>query len=190
MMIATKATNVLEQEHRTIQKVVATMSLAADHLRAEQNLNPAVLGDILTFLREFSEQCHHAKEERCLFPLLEARGIPASGCPIAVLHNEHEKGRALLAQLDDATQAFLTSGAAKEALIMTLQALVRLYVDHIWKEDYLLLPMSDKVLSENDHAKLCEQFDSIEADLGAGKHQQLEQLSSRLEHALMKERTQ
>ena len=120
-------------------------------------------------------------------PLLEARGIPASGCPIAVLHNEHEKGRALLAQLDNATQAFLTSGAAKDTVIITLQALVRLYVDHIWKEDYLLLPMSDKVLSENDHAKLCEQFDSIEAEFGAGKHQQLEQLSARLEHALVKD---
>jgi len=168
-MTATKATNVLEQEHRTIQKVVATMSLAADHLGSEQNVDPTILGDIITFLREFSDECHHAKEERFLFPLLEARGIPASGCPIAVLHNEHEKGRALLAQLDDATQAFLTSGA-KEALIITLHTLVRLYVDHIWKEDYLLLPMSDKVLSENDHAKLCEQFDSIEAELGAGKH--------------------
>ncbi len=189
-MIATKATSVLEHEHRAIQKVVATMSLAADRLKAGQNLDPAVLGDIITFLREFSEQCHHAKEERCLFPLLEARGIPASGCPIAVLHNEHEKGRALLVQLDDATQAFRASGAAKEALIGTLQALVRLYVDHIWKEDYLLLPMSDKVLSENDHAKLCEQFESVEADLGAGKHQQLEQLSIRLEHALMQERAQ
>lgn len=189
-MTATKATNVLEQEHRTIQKVVATMSLAADHLGAEHNLDPAILRDIITFLREFSEECHHGKEERFLFPLLEARGIPASGCPIAVLHNEHEKGRALLAQLDAATQVYSTSGAATDTLIMTLQALVRLYVDHIWKEDYLLLPMSDKVLSENDHAKLCEQFDSIEAELGAGKHQQLEQLSARLEHALPEERTQ
>ena len=29
----------------------------------------------------------------------------------------------------------------------------KVYVDHIWKEYYLLLPMSDKVLSENHHAK-------------------------------------
>jgi len=188
-MTATKSTKVLEQEHQTIQKVVATMSVVADRLDTGHNVEAAILRDISTFLHDFSEECHHAKEERFLFPLLEARGIPASGCPIAVLHNEHEKGRALLAQLDDATQAFLTSGAAKDALGITLRTLVRLYVDHIWKEEYLLLPMADKVLSENDHAMLCEQFDSIEAGLGAGKHQQLEQLSARLEHALAKEPT-
>jgi hemerythrin-like domain-containing protein len=65
-----------------------------------------------------------------------------------------------------------------------LRTLVTLYVDHIWKEEYLLLPMADKVLSEDDHAMLCEHFDSLDAKLGAGKHHQMEQLSARLEHAL------
>lgn len=180
-MTATKSTNVLEQEHQAIQAVVATMSVVADRLEAGHNVEAAILGDISTFLHDFSEECHHVKEEKFLFPLLEARGVPASGCPIAVLHHEHEKGHALLAQLDDARQVFVASGAGKDALITTLRSLVRLYVDHIWKEDYLLLPMADKLLSENDHTKLCEQFDSVEAALGAGKHQQLEQLSARLE---------
>ena len=165
-MTVTKATNGLQQEHQTIQKVVATMSLVADQLEAGQNGDPAIFGDTITFLRDLSEECHyHAKEERFLSPLLEARGIPASGCPITVLHNEHEKGRGLLAQLDDATQAFLTSGSAKDVLVMTLRALVRLYVDHIWKEYYLLLPMSDKVLSENDHAKCASSLISSRLNL-------------------------
>ena len=80
-----------------------------------------------------------------------------------MLHNEHEKVRGLLAQLDDATQAFLTSGAAKDVLVMTLRALVRLYIDHIWKEYYLLLP--DKVLSENDHAKCASSLISSRLNL-------------------------
>jgi hemerythrin-like domain-containing protein len=186
-MIATKSTDVLEREHEVIQKVIVTKSVVADRLDNTHNVETATLRDISAFLHDFSEQCHHAKQERFLFPLLEARGVSASGCPIAVLPNEHEKGRALLTQLDDATQAFLTSGAAKQTLVITLRALVRLYVDHIWKEDYILLPMADKVLSDNAHAKLSEQFDSIEAGLGAGRHRQLEGLSARLEHALAKE---
>jgi hemerythrin-like domain-containing protein len=186
-MTATKSTKVLEQEHQTIQKVVAAMSVVADRLDTGHRVEAAILRDIGAFLHDFSEQCHHAKEERFLFPLLEARGVPASGCPIAVLHHEHEKGHALLAQLDDATQASLVSGTGKEALVTTLRELVTLYVGHIWKEDYLLLPMADKILSESDHAMLREQFDSIEAGLGAEKHQQLEQLTARLEHALAKE---
>ena len=182
-MTATKSTKVLEHEHEIIQKVIATMSLAADRLDTKQDVDPAILHEIIIFLRNFSEECHHVKEERFLFPLLEARGIPASGCPLAVLHNEHEKGRALLAQLEDATQVFLTSGAGKHALVTTLRSLVSLYVDHIWKEEYLLLPMADKVLSESDHAQLCEQFDSVEAGLGTSKYRELDQLSTRLQHA-------
>ncbi len=180
-MTATKSTALLEQEHQTIQKVIAKVSIIADRLEAGGSEPDSVLRDISTFLRQFSEECHHVKEEKYLFPLLEARGVPASGCPIAVLHHEHEKGHALLAQLNDAIQVFAVNGTGRDTLVTTLRALVRLYVDHIWKENYLLLPMADKVLSEHDHAELCEQFETVEAALGAGKHRQLEQLSERLE---------
>lgn len=183
-MTVTKSTVVLEQEHQTIQKVLAKMAVIADRLEAGGAGSANVLHDISTFLHQFSVECHHVKEEKFLFPLLEARGVPASGCPIAVLHHEHEKGHALLAQLDDAIQVFVASGAGRDSLVNTLRDLVKLYVDHIWKEDYLLLPMADKVLSEKDHAALFEQFDSVEAMLGAGKHHQLEQLSARLEQVV------
>lgn len=185
-MTATKCTSVLEQEHQTINKAIAAMSVAADKLEGGQALDPSVLQDFSAFLHDFSEECHHAKEERFLFPLLEARGVPASGCPLAVLHNEHEKGRALLTQLDDATQVFVATGADKDGLISTLRDLVRLYVGHMWKEDYLLLPMADKILSDDDQATLCEQFSAVERELGTSKHQRLQQVSSRLEHTLLK----
>jgi hemerythrin-like domain-containing protein len=180
-MTATKSTALLEQEHQTIQKVIAKMAVIADRLEAGGSETDDVFRDISAFLKQFSEECHHVKEEKYLFPLLEARGVPASGCPIAVLHHEHEKGHALLAQLNDAIQVFVASSAGRDTLVTTLRALVRLYVDHIWKENYLLLPLADKVLSEHDHAELCEQFEAVEATLGAGKHQQLGQLSERLE---------
>ena len=182
--MAIQCANLLEQEHRRIQKVVATMSLTADRLDAGNDADLTVLLDITAFLRGFSEECHHVKEERFLFPLLEARGVPASGCPLAVLHHEHEKGRALLTQLDDAAQVLSSSGAAKDTVVITLRSLVTLYVGHIWKEEYLLLPMANKVLLEDDDAKLCEQFASVDTSLGGVKLQQLEQLAARLEPAL------
>jgi len=183
-MTVTKSTDMLEEEHQAIHKVIATMSVVADRLDTGEKVDAAILRDVSTFLHDFSEDCHHAKEERFLFPLLEARGVPASGCPIAVLHHEHEKGHALLAQLDDAIQAFLQSGAGRETLVSTLRDLVRLYVDHIWKEDYLLLPMADKILSQDDHATLRQQFSSIDTGFGTGKNQHLQQVFVRLEQSL------
>lgn len=179
-----RCTKVLEQEHQTIHKVAAAMSVVADRLDEGQAVDSAVLRDFSSFLHHFSEECHHAKEERFLFPLLEARGIPASGCPLAVLNHEHQKGRALLTQLDDSIQVFASTGADKNGLVLTLRDLVRLYIGHMWKEDYLLLPMADKVLSDQDQAKLCDDFASIEKELGSGKHLEMEQLSSRLQRVL------
>src|SRR5215469_9943656 len=120
-MTITKSTTLLEEEHQTIQKVVAKMSRVADRLETGGDVNAGVLRDISTFLRQFSEECHHVKEEKFLFPLLEARGVPATGCPIAVLHHEHEKGHALLSQLDDAIHVFLADGGSRNTLVATLR---------------------------------------------------------------------
>jgi hypothetical protein len=89
-----------------------------------------------------------------------------------------------LTQLDDSIQVFVSTGADKNGLVLTLRDLVRLYIGHMWKEDYLLLPMADKVLSDQDQAKLCDDFASIEKELGSGKHLEMEQLSSRLQRVL------
>ncbi|HWR52856.1 MAG TPA: hemerythrin domain-containing protein [Bryobacteraceae bacterium] len=174
---------VLIQEHRIIQRVVAAMAVIADELREGRRVDPQDLRDMLTFLRVFADECHHGKEEQYLFPLLEARGVPATGCPVGVLKNEHVKGRTLVAQFAEAIETYAGDGSAgRDALIAALAGLVELYPNHIWKEDYLLLPMADKVLSAADQKTLAEQFERVEAQMGQGTHEKFEQLAQRLEN--------
>jgi hemerythrin-like domain-containing protein len=47
----------------------------------------------LDFFPTFADKCHHAKEEGHLFPVLQARGIPADGGPIGCMLHEHDVGR-------------------------------------------------------------------------------------------------
>jgi hypothetical protein len=42
-----------------------------------------------------------------------------------------------------------TPSAGREALLGTLRRIIQLYPAHIWKEDYLLFPMTDKILSDS-----------------------------------------
>jgi hemerythrin-like domain-containing protein len=52
------------------------------------------------------------------------------------------------AQLAEAVQLYKAQDSdAGPRLIRTLRDLVELYPGHIWKEDYLLFPMANKVLS-------------------------------------------
>lgn len=173
---------VLIEEHRVIQRVVAAMAVIADELREGRDVDPQDLRDVVTFLRVFADECHHGKEEEHLFPMLESRGVPATGCPVGALKNEHVKGRTLVGQLADATERYAADrSATRDSLIAALAGLVELYPNHIWKEDYLLLPMADKVLSGEDQKVLTEQFDRVEAAIGPGTHERFEQIAERLE---------
>jgi len=62
---------------------------------------------MLDFFTVYVDRVHNKKEEDHLFPLIEARGIPRSGGPLAVMLQEHEQGRSLLARVKAVADDFL-----------------------------------------------------------------------------------
>src|SRR5579872_1216715 len=152
-----KATEELEYEHRIIERVVAAMAVLAEKLQSGKKIRATVWPDLVEFLHIFADTCHHGKEEGYLFLLLEKKGVPVSGCPLAVLLNDHRKGQSLVADLRQTSEAYLRApDTDKEALIGTLHRLVELYPAHIWKEDYLLFPMTNKILSDGEQEALSQ----------------------------------
>jgi hemerythrin-like domain-containing protein len=165
----------LEHEHREIQKVITLMSNITREMERGKDCEPALLDEVVQFLRIFGEQCHHVKEEKALFSLLETKGVPANGCPIAALVGEHRRGHVLLNQLQAASARYkVGDGNVRPALINSLQSLVELYTQHIWKEEYLLFPMAHKVLAAGDHETLSRQFAAVEAQIGFDVHNAME----------------
>lgn len=174
-------TDILEAEHRVIQKIVGAMAVLAEGLGAGQAPPVETLRNIVAFMRTFADQCHHGKEEVHLFPFLEKRGVPARGCPVGALIHEHERGRALVAQLAQAIEASASGTAsARDSVAETLRGLIELYPNHIWKEDYLLFPMSNKVLGAADQQQLIEKFAEVEATVGREVHQHFERIAEEI----------
>ena len=64
-------TEILEEEHHYIQKVVGAMAALAERLETGQDVDTAMLQSIVEFMRTFADNCHHGKEETHLFTLLE-----------------------------------------------------------------------------------------------------------------------
>ncbi len=176
-----KATESLEREHQVIQKAVAVMARIVDQLELNYSVGADLLRDLVQFMRVFGDQCHHGKEETYLFPLLEQRGVPATGCPLGALKGEHVKGRQLMGELASAIDAYLADReSGRPGLIQALQNLVTLYPAHIWKEDYLLFPMAIKVLSREDDELLMQQFAVAESGLSPHAHDTYEALAEGL----------
>jgi hemerythrin-like domain-containing protein len=173
--------SVLEHEHCVIAKVVGITPVLADKLAEGQAVAGETLRNIVEFMRVYADQCHHGKEEALLFPALGNKGVPLQGCPIGALTAEHIKGRVFVKQLAESLDAYEKGDpAAKDALIRGLRGIAGLYPNHIWKEDYLLFPLTDKVLSPEEQQSLCQEFEVVEDRIGKDVHQRFERLAEQI----------
>jgi hemerythrin-like domain-containing protein len=181
-MSEASAVEMLEAEHRVIQKMVAGMSVLADQLEGGEPVDVSLLESIVAFLRTFADRLHHGKEESFLFPALIRRGVPSQGCPIGGLTMEHQKGRVMVGELADAIRGYAAGEPpARENLVKSLRALVAFYPNHIWKEDYLLYPLAGKVLTPEDQQELMGKFETVERELGLDVHEGFDKVAADLE---------
>jgi hemerythrin-like domain-containing protein len=63
-------TEVLEREHRFIEKVVKACLVTAEEIDVGKAVDADLLRRIVDFMRTYAEKCHHGMEEIILFPAL------------------------------------------------------------------------------------------------------------------------
>lgn len=164
-------TQMLEDEHLVIAKVVGAAPVLADRLDAGQRVDVETLQQIVNFMRTYADRCHHGKEEELLFPLLVKKGVPIEGCPIGALTMEHVKGRMLVKGLADALEAYQKGDPEGiQAVIQSLRGIGELYPGHIWKEDYLLFPLTQKVLAPEELQALLREFEQVDERMDRDMH--------------------
>jgi hemerythrin-like domain-containing protein len=176
---AEKPTQILSDEHRVIERVLdAVEKLAKGPVGALEPWKKA-----LDFIRHFADQCHHFKEEKVLFPAMEAHGIPSEGGPIGMMLTEHEEGRShVRAMLAAISLIEAKNEAAKESLLGSARAYCRLLREHIQKEDEVLFRMADEVISADEQKKVSAAFAQHEAEeMGAGVHEKYLKIAAELE---------
>jgi hemerythrin-like domain-containing protein len=177
-----KPTEILSAEHRVIERVLDSLDRISDEAQAAGRLNEGDARDVLDFLRNFADRCHHGKEEHNLFPAMEAQGFPASGGPIAVMLAEHEAGRAHLRAMDESLA--LAAAGDTQALgrfVEHARAYCALLRQHIHKEDNILFVLADRVLGPDEQTELLQRFEHVEAEhMGVGTHEKYLALADRL----------
>ncbi|MGK2914946.1 MAG: hemerythrin domain-containing protein [Porticoccaceae bacterium] len=164
--------DLLIHEHRYILKVVHALSVIDDDLSRGQTVAVELIHKIVDFMRAFADKCHHAKEEAILFPAMETKGVPKTGCPLAGLKLEHVKGRELVTALEAAAGIYADGkSAAVEALRNAISGIRQLYPNHIWKEDEMVFPMAKGLFSPAELVKIKLAFDKAESELGQSHDQ-------------------
>jgi len=177
-----KATEVLMDEHRVIERVIAVLETGANKLEEGVPVRPRLFIEAAEFIKGFADGCHHQKEEGVLFQSMVAFGIPIEGGPIGVMLAEHEQGRAFARGLRSAAQRLEAGDAASvEDVITNARGYARLLRQHIMKEDQILFPLADRVLPPAEQDRVLEGFEHVEhAETGAGVHEKYLALAEKL----------
>jgi hemerythrin-like domain-containing protein len=170
----------LRKDHDVILKVIDSLEEKIGSFRDNGSIDVAFLRGFLDFGSTFIDKCHHAKEEHCLFPCLEKRGIPRMGGPIGVMLMEHETGRMILRKIRESLENYLEGGqrTVLDEIINLCSDYIQLLRQHIYKENNVLFPLGDNVIDEVDDREVMKCYDQKE--LPAEVHHSMEELAGRL----------
>ncbi len=183
-----KATDVLMKEHEAIRCVLDSLEKACDALDNGKQVPARIFNDILDFIRNFTDRCHHGKEEDRLFPKYIERGMPSGSGPIAVMLAEHQEGRDLIRHASEQYEKWNAGDASASAgMTGALKGYIDLLRNHIVKENQILYPMGDRFITEEDDNWLENEFDLIEEhEMGPGVHEKYHAMIDALEEETAK----
>lgn len=177
-----KATDILKEEHELIIIMLQVLDAACGKIEEGMKPDYAHLADMIDFFINFADRCHHAKEEKLLFPAMEQVGIGNDSGPIGVMLAEHSEGRYFVRGMKEALAELIAGDSvAAGKFIADAGGYVTLLDGHIMKENNILFRMADERLSDKQQQELLKEFDRVEREeIGEGVHEKYHGLLHRL----------
>ena len=170
-----KAIADLMNEHEAIRSAIQILEKMITAIEKNTSVDKKDIHDFIGFLKEFADKCHHGKEEGLLFPAMIAAGVPDRSGPIGVMLAEHAQGRKLIRDMEES----ISTDVDRIKLAQAAREYANFLRNHIQKENTVLFPMAEKVLTETQLEKLYEGFEEHEEKvIGQGRHEEL--------HAMLK----
>ena len=177
------ATQQLKDEHEGILLMLRILDKITAKIDAKGNVDPQHIERIVEFLQIFADRCHHGKEEDLLFPEMEKSGVPREKGPVGVMLWEHDQGRAFVKGMAEASGKYKKGdSAALFEFAQSARDYIALLTQHINKENNVLFPMGEKILSPKKQEELVEAFEKLEREkIGEGTHERFHHLLHELQ---------
>ena len=149
---------ILIKEHKNILSLAEALSHECDLIKRGKNIDENFFVEAIDFIKNYADKFHHAKEEDILFKEFEK--FTQEGClhcnPIAQMLVEHDEGRIFVKGMKESL-----SNKEKDDLIKNTEGYIVLIKEHIFKEDNILYPMIDDVLSDEVEKIMLDKFNKI-----------------------------
>ncbi|MBI5332258.1 MAG: hemerythrin domain-containing protein [Candidatus Aenigmarchaeota archaeon] len=120
------------------------------------------------FIREYADRFHHTKEEDILFKEFNKFSENAHCNPVEQMLYEHDLGRGFVKGMETALKNEDKADLVKNAL-----GYAQLLKEHIYKEDNILYPMTEEILSARIKNQIQKKFDIINKKKAGAQKQHL-----------------
>jgi hemerythrin-like domain-containing protein len=156
--VSKQAQTLIRDEHRSLAAVIHALQFLVRRMQEGKSANPELLGAILHYLTRFPERLHHPAEDRFLFAPLRAKTREAAE-ELDLLEQEHSQGLAREARLLEALNA-LNAGmpGAVDGFANAVEAYASFYWAHMMREENIILPLAERVLSEPEWQAAADAF--------------------------------
>jgi hemerythrin-like domain-containing protein len=146
---------IIRDEHAALAAMLRSiLLLLAQHRRQGTLPEFAALRAMLFYVDEFPEKRHHRKESELLFPKMRAR-TPLARELLDRLDEDHARGERKIRHVEHALLAFEMLGESRrEEFESAVERYVEFYLEHMGLEEKEILPLAERVLTEEDWADL------------------------------------
>jgi hemerythrin-like domain-containing protein len=150
---------IIQEEHSALAAMLRSLSMMVergpDH---EPERYFDVLRAMLFYIDEFPERLHHTKESQLLFPKV-LRVAPETQAAIDQLEKDHSKSEAGVRELQHLLLAWELIGDSRRAVFETsVKRYIEAYMAHMRLEETAIIPVAQKVLSDEDWKELDAAF--------------------------------
>jgi hemerythrin-like domain-containing protein len=160
-----KATAILTDEHKTIQLFLSAAEREIASIRKTGAFNRHALQCILGFLTNYVGRVHLTKEEKYLFVKIKERCREDISIPVAVMVHEHAEARSRLGTILELFTDAGKSEAAALAIADSLDDYVQFMLNHNNKENKVIFPLANRLLTPLDQLLLAEQFVTVDNEV-------------------------
>jgi len=155
--------SILMEEHKILLQLLEKLSTIVNSVQRARDVS--YVSEDVTQLKNIAEdfldaEKHYLREENVLFPLLEKHGIRE---PPAIMWMEHNQLRDKKKQLHNLIEKYNTLSFQdfKRQLGETAKSLNSILSSHIFKENNILFPAAQRMVTEQEWRDAKREFDEI-----------------------------
>jgi hemerythrin-like domain-containing protein len=169
-----KATDQLKEEHEIISKSFEVLNTICEKISSNAEVDYSDIDKLLNFISIYVDKCHHGKEEKLLFPLMERADESLKSGPIYVMLDEHNTAREYIKTMKNALESMKSGKKEEKTFSDTGYYYIHLMGQHILKENNVLFNIADQLFDEEIQTEMSKAFESFEKNEIHDQHEELE----------------